>query len=106
MVKAPSVTLEAAVAPDIPNLFNDEEKLRQVILNLLSNAAKFTDEGIIKVKAEMKDEAVVISVEDSGIGIPLEAQKTIFEEFKQADNSSSFILSASNCGWLGWKLRR
>jgi GAF domain-containing protein/anti-sigma regulatory factor (Ser/Thr protein kinase) len=62
----------------------DERKIKQILLNLLSNAVKFTPEGgRVDVDAVMVDGAVQISVSDTGIGIALEDQETIFEEFRQ-----------------------
>lgn len=66
------------------NLYGDEEKLRQVLINLLSNAVKFTDSGTVSLNIlPGKNNEYRFEVRDTGKGIPLEAQKTIFEPFKQ-----------------------
>ncbi len=66
----------------------DERKLKQIVFNLLSNAAKFTpDGGHIVVSAHRKNEHVLITVEDSGIGIAPEDQRRIFEDFYQAQQA-------------------
>jgi hypothetical protein len=66
----------------------DERRLKQVMFNLLSNAAKFTpDGGAIKLEAEKKGEEVVVSVEDTGIGVAPDDQEKIFEEFHQVKGS-------------------
>ena len=70
-------------------LFTDEEKLHQILINLLSNAAKFTHEGSIVVSARSDGQRVAIAVIDSGIGIPTEATERIFEEFQQVDGSTT-----------------
>ncbi len=63
----------------------DERKLKQTMLNLLSNAAKFTpDNGKITVDVELTDNEILISVSDTGIGISVEDQKRVFEDFYQA----------------------
>ena len=62
----------------------DRTRIRQVILNLLSNAARFTDKGAISVHASEQDEQVIIAVADSGPGIPAAALERIFEPFCQA----------------------
>ncbi len=62
----------------------DRTRIRQVILNLLSNAARFTDQGAITVRAAEQDEQVIIAVADSGPGIPAAALERIFEPFGQA----------------------
>ena len=68
----------------------DERRLRQVMLNLLSNASKFTpDGGSICVMAEQEDDEVIISVSDTGIGVVQENQERIFEPFSQVSPSST-----------------
>ncbi|MBW2432730.1 MAG: response regulator [Deltaproteobacteria bacterium] len=79
------------VAPDVPDrLVGDPGRLRQILLNLIENAVKFTDEGevIVNVVSDQhtdKKAVLNISVEDTGIGIPKEKQKDIFSAFKQVD---------------------
>jgi signal transduction histidine kinase len=68
----------------------DERKIRQVILNLLSNALKFTPEGgRIDVRAAVNDGVVEISVADTGVGIAPEDQEAVFEEFRQVGGSAA-----------------
>ncbi len=71
----------------------DDKKLYQILLNLLSNAAKFTRDGRITVTASYIDDALVCSVEDTGIGISPENQKMVFEPFRQIDggNTREFV---------------
>src|SRR4029453_6399180 len=75
MLKAERVTLVTDVARDLPALFTDREKLRQILMNLLSNAAKFTDEGVITVSAARADDTLRLRVSDTGIGMPAEAPR-------------------------------
>jgi two-component system sensor histidine kinase/response regulator len=83
------------LGPDIPTgLSGDSVRLRQVLVNLIGNALKFTPKGEVSVSGELvRDvgERVVIqfSVSDTGIGIPLDRQKKIFEAFEQADGSTT-----------------
>jgi len=83
------------VADDVPdNLVGDPARLRQVLLNLVGNAIKFTDKGeiVVSVKCEEKTEKeahFLFSVKDTGIGIPEEKIKNIFGAFDQADSSTS-----------------
>ncbi len=78
------ITLKLDVDPRLGDLVGDERKIKQVLLNLLSNAVKFTPEGgRISLKAVRADGAVEIAVSDTGIGIALEDQAAIFEEFRQ-----------------------
>jgi two-component system chemotaxis sensor kinase CheA len=82
-----------AQAPD--SIVTDGEKLRQILVNFLSNAVKFTTTGNVRLRLSSSRGGdaelcpVRISVQDSGIGIPREKQDVIFEEFKQADGSTS-----------------
>lgn len=61
----------------------DERKIRQILLNLLSNAVTFTPEGGVGVAATTADGVITISVSDTGIGIAPEDQEAIFEDFRQ-----------------------
>jgi signal transduction histidine kinase len=89
MLKDGRVRLVTEIAPDIPPLKTDRDKLKQAVLNLLSNAAKFTEKGEIKVAAWQDDGNVKLTVSDTGIGMKKEALDYIFEEFRQADMSST-----------------
>lgn len=86
---------ETYLAPDVPaKLVGDPVRLRQVLVNLIGNALKFTPEGGVSVSGELVRDAgsgVVIqfSVSDTGIGIPLDRQQRIFEAFEQADGSTT-----------------
>lgn len=68
---------------------SDQKKCRHILQNLISNAVKFTEEGEVKVSAKQIDNHLVISVIDSGIGISEDQIPNIFDEFKQADSSTS-----------------
>jgi signal transduction histidine kinase len=67
----------------------DRTRLRQVMLNLVNNAIKFTEKGKIAIRAIRQDESVLIRVKDTGIGIPPEQLETIFQEFAQVDTSTT-----------------
>ena len=89
------VALAAEIAPDAPDaLVGDARLLRQVLANLLSNAIKFTERGAIVLRARLRQQAgdevtLEFEVSDTGIGIPAEKQRVIFEEFVQADASTT-----------------
>ena len=75
--------IPAAVSP----LFCDGTRIRQVVINLLSNAGRFTEWGGVRVSVQPRKEDVVISVADTGPGIPLADQERVFEPFQQLDGS-------------------
>jgi PAS domain S-box-containing protein len=83
------LTLLTNIAPELPEkLVGDDDRLKQIVINLVSNAIKFTDHGIVAVNiAKPTDQRWEIAVTDTGIGIPLHAQEYIFDEFRQVDGS-------------------
>ncbi|MCS7177773.1 MAG: GAF domain-containing protein [Anaerolineae bacterium] len=89
LVKDKPIELQQSIPPELPTIIADSRRIRQVLLNLVSNAAKFTDQGFIRVEAHADEEFVTISVSDSGIGIPPEKLPHIFEAFTQVDASPS-----------------
>ena len=81
------VELAVAVAPDLPLLNADERALKQMVINLVSNAVKFTKPGgRIRVTAAPADGGLAITVADTGIGIPADKLATVFEPFGQVDD--------------------
>lgn len=74
---------------DLPPLYNDEGKVSQILRNFLSNALKFTEQGEVRVSAQLTPtgDAVIFAVADTGIGIAAEDQARIFEEFTQLPNN-------------------
>jgi signal transduction histidine kinase len=77
------------VAPDVPPGKGDERRITQVLLNLVGNAIKFTEVGEVTVEAGLSDGQFLVSVSDTGPGISQADQQKIFEEFQQADSSST-----------------
>jgi PAS domain S-box-containing protein len=85
------------------NLLGDPVRLHQIILNLVSNAVKFTNKGIIKVKVSLLDEDeekvnIEFAVSDTGIGIPEDKIEKIFENFAQASSSTSRLYGGTGLG--------
>ncbi len=76
-------------APDLPLVQGDENRVQQILLNLVGNAIKFTEAGVIDVSAETKGDSLAISVADTGIGISPEQTEHIFDSFQQADGAVS-----------------
>ena len=86
------IRLQAEIPADLPQVYADPTRIRQLLLNLLSNAAKFTDQGAIIVRARVtgvEAQQVEISVEDSGIGISTEDLAKIFQPFQQLENANT-----------------
>jgi signal transduction histidine kinase/CheY-like chemotaxis protein/HAMP domain-containing protein len=88
MVKADRVRLIKDIRGPLPVLQTDPEKLKQILINLLSNATKFTQAGSITLYAESRREQIKLVVADTGIGIPKNELELIFEEFRQAGDAN------------------
>jgi CheY-like chemotaxis protein/anti-sigma regulatory factor (Ser/Thr protein kinase) len=89
MVKEGRVQLLKEVPENLPEALNDQDKLKQIIINLLSNALKFTEEGEVKLSAALENGSLRIAVSDTGAGLPSDALEYIFDEFRQVDGSST-----------------
>ncbi len=87
--RASSAELRVDVDADLPVLEIDRTRIRQVLLNLLKNAQRFTSAGSVRLEARRAGSEVVISVRDTGLGIPAEKLPYIFDEFYQVDQSLS-----------------
>jgi two-component system, sensor histidine kinase and response regulator len=93
------VELLSEVNADVPErVLGDPTRIRQVLLNLLSNAQKFTSSGHVILEVSRRDQQIVYSVSDTGIGIPEEKQKLIFEAFRQADTSTTRLYGGTGLG--------
>jgi len=91
LAEGKGLDLQVEIDPNLPKLMiGDSLRLKQIVVNLLSNAIKFTHEGSIlfKLTTESEDRWQII-IKDTGIGIPSHLQETVFDEFYQADGSST-----------------
>jgi len=87
-----AITVGRTVDGRLGTICADERKVKQVLLNLLSNALKFTPEGgKIDVRAEVRDGTAEISVRDTGVGIAVEDQQAVFEEFRQVGTAAKKV---------------
>lgn len=95
LADAKNIQLRCTISELIhPYLIGDPHRLNQILLNLVGNAIKFTDEGevrlsIVEIKNQGTHCAIKFSIKDSGIGIPMDKQKILFTQFQQVDNSMS-----------------
>lgn len=87
LFEAKKLTLLREVEPDLPAITGDQDRLIQVVINLISNAVKFTPDGSIKVALRRDGDDLTVSVTDSGIGIAPADQPKVFEKFKQVGDT-------------------
>ena len=81
------LTLVKEVAPGLPAVTGDRDRLIQVVINLISNAVKFTDVGSVTCRADRRGGEIVVSVIDTGLGIATDDQPKVFERFKQVGDT-------------------
>jgi signal transduction histidine kinase len=86
---AKALSLQADVASTLPTAWADRARIRQVLVNLVANAVKFTERGGVTIRASVVDGWITLAVVDTGVGIPAEAQTYIFDEFRQVDASTT-----------------
>jgi signal transduction histidine kinase len=89
LIDRTSLIVTRHISPEVPAIHTDRQKVKQIVLNLLSNALKFTPQGsvLIRLEHDAEEDSICVAVADTGIGISAENQKTIFEAFQQADSS-------------------
>ncbi len=98
MANKKGLNLDISVPDDLPNVYADQVKFKQVMYNLLSNAIKFTPTGSINVEASYDDNQFTVSVADTGIGIDETDHEAIFDEFRQVDSSQSRQFEGTGLG--------
>ncbi|ATB30698.1 hybrid sensor histidine kinase/response regulator [Melittangium boletus] len=97
-LKGKDVELRADIDERVAHVRTDALKLRQILLNLLSNAAKFTESGEVSLTARAEGNEAVFIVEDTGIGIPPDQLPFIFEKFRQVDGSTTRKVGGTGLG--------
>jgi signal transduction histidine kinase len=93
-----NIELKGIIPNNLMTAKGDEQRIAQVLLNLVGNALKFTDEGLVKVELAVSNETFLISVYDTGPGLSEDDQKKIFKEFHQADGSSTKTKDGTGLG--------
>ena len=93
-------TFEMKIAPEVGSIYADQMKVRQSLLNLLSNAAKFTTGGSVLLEADLADSGgdVVLRVSDTGIGISAENLSLLFQPFQQAESDTTRQFGGTGLG--------
>ena len=87
LISHAGLSLVTDIEPDLPTIVGDRDRLIQVVINLISNAVKFTPSGTITCSARREGESVVLAVADTGVGIAPEDHDTVFEQFRQAGDT-------------------
>ena len=98
LVKEKQLRLLKELDSDLPMLYTDQDKLKQMLTHLLRNAVKFTEAGTVTVTAQHQAEMLTVAVADTGIGIPEEACERIFEAFRQVDSSTTRQFGGTGLG--------
>ncbi|MBT6003620.1 MAG: HAMP domain-containing protein [Candidatus Marinimicrobia bacterium] len=93
-----SLRLRHNIETDLPKLYSDKRRLEQVLINLINNAIKFTEEGEIMVSCYLKEDFLNIDVFDTGIGISEKDLETVFETFRQIDTGLDRVKEGSGLG--------
>jgi signal transduction histidine kinase len=107
MAKEKSLALTCTIQENLPPITNDKTRIKQIIMNLVNNAIKYTHEGSVTLRGGLSrnNHLVLISVTDTGIGIGKEDVKDIFQAFKQLDSSSTRRYEGAGLGlYLSKKL--
>ncbi len=86
------------LSPEASSLYIDRVRLKQVLINLVSNAVKFTEQGSVRIHVQTAEDMIVLSVADTGIGIQKEDLDYIFEAFRQADGSNTRAYGGTGLG--------
>ena len=98
LAEAKKLGLKTDIARRLPIGMGDEQRLTQVLLNLVGNAIKFTDKGEVRISASAVNSHFAVSVTDTGPGIPIEEQQRIFEQFHQVDSSNTKAKGGTGLG--------
>jgi signal transduction histidine kinase len=85
MLKDKPVELYIDMQQDIPKITADKRRIKQIVLNIVSNACKFTDAGAVSINLYQQNNEIVIAVTDTGPGIAIDDQQAVFEAFRQTD---------------------
>jgi len=98
-VEEKSLIFENKIPADLPRIIGDEERVRQILANLLSNAYHYTPEsGHVLVQAQFTEDEVQVDIVDDGIGIPLDDQERVFERFYRGEDPLVIATAGTGLG--------
>lgn len=89
LVAGKKLKLVNSIEQGAPNVYGDENRLQQILINLVGNAIKFSEQGTVEITAKQNGNMLEVSISDQGIGIPADKFDRIFESFEQADGSTA-----------------
>jgi CheY-like chemotaxis protein len=98
LAKDKPLRLQTEVPEQLPTVRGDPVRIRQVLMNLLSNAIKFTEEGTVRLTATVMRDEIMLSISDTGLGIPPDKQANLFEAFYQVDGSATRRVGGTGLG--------
>jgi signal transduction histidine kinase len=98
LAETKKLAFRTEIAKSLPTGVGDEQRLTQVLLNLIGNALKFTDAGEVRIAADTENGHFTVSVSDTGPGIPPEERERIFEKFRQVDSSNTRAKGGTGLG--------
>ncbi len=88
LARARGLAWRSQIPAYLPLVWGDRARLRQVTVNLIANAIKFTDQGVVTLRARSQGKTVTVEVSDTGVGIPAAEQEIIFDEFRQSERTA------------------
>ncbi len=94
----PAIRVTLDLEEDMPPMTSDRDKLRQILVNLLGNAIKFTDQGSVTLRVRRNNGSLLFSVEDTGVGISAEYREHLFEQFYQIKQKTHRTLKGTGLG--------
>jgi len=98
LIVGKNLELRNEISPDTPFVYGDENRLQQIMHNLVGNAIKFTESGHVSLHSSQGNDKVIIMVKDTGIGIPKEKFEMIFQSFEQVDSSVDRVYGGTGLG--------
>ena len=104
-IKEKNLELKLNLIEELPNILADEDKLRQVLVNLMGNAVKYTKKGSIEISTKLEKDNIRISIKDSGIGMSAKDREGLFSKFHRIKNEETKSITGTGLGlWISKQL--